>query len=364
MLILYELNRLILHIIIIVITFFILIIPNCVHIYKTDMYSNQSSQQDTGQFYENMHFNMYFPTTQQPFVYDTNYSRNMHYNVYPSHVTCDNSTANNAMSIDRIRARQEDEKAIEQFLQQTKSQVPIKSKRKDQFKIATIKDTLISVVMLNKKLETVCTELKNNVNLPEVEWQEKISACNVTKHEICKILKTLKETDFLNKIKQSLKKREKKRVRERLRRKKWKKEKLMKEERRTGMHAEADLWIRKEQAMIEQEKQDRNLHKEADMILSDVCSKRSDTRKYLGILQELQNLRKIKMNIARARGENLSSATDEAFNNAISNILLLYIFFHFYNKMINFVKLEFCILYIIEFSNVYIYNKLKVTFTK
>ncbi|XP_012219658.1 programmed cell death protein 7-like [Linepithema humile] len=284
------------------------------------MYSNQPFQQNAGQSYENMHFNMYYPITQQPFAYDTNYSRNMHYNVYSSHVTCDNSTVNNATSIDRIRARQEDEKAIEQFLQQTKLQVPIKSKQKDQFKIATIKSALISAVKLNKKLEAVCAELKDNVDLPEAEWQEKVSACNITKREISEILKTLKETGFMNKVKQDLKKREKKRMRERLRREKWKKEKLMKEERRTRMHTEADSWIRKEQAVIEREKQEQSLRKDADMILSDVRSKRSDARKYLGILQELQNLRKVKVNIARARGENLPSAADEAFNNSITKL--------------------------------------------
>lgn len=289
------------------------------------MYSGQSFQQDAGQIYENVHFNMYYPITQQSFAY--NYSGNIYYNVYPSHVTCDNSTVNNAPSIDRIRTRQEDEKTIEQFLQETESVVITKSKQKDAFKIAAAKSALISVTKLNKQLEAVCEELKNNVNLPEAQWQEKVSACNAAKHEICEILKTVKDIDFLNKVKNDLEKRKKKRARERLRRKEWKREKLMKEERRARLHAEADSWIRKEQAVIEREKQEVNLRKDADMVLSDVRSKRNDARKYLGILQELQNLRKIKANIARARGEKFSSAAEEEFNDTIGNILLLQINF-------------------------------------
>lgn len=286
------------------------------------MYSDQSFQ-DTGQTFGNVHFNMYYPVTQQPFAYNVNYSRNIYYNVYPSHVTCDNSIVNNATSIDRIRTRQEDEKAIERFLQEAKSAVPTKSKQKDPFKIAAAKSALISVAKLNKQLEVVCVELKSNINLPEAEWQEKVSACNAAKHEICEILKTLKDVNFLSKIKNNLEKRKKKRMRERLRRKEWKKEKSMKEERRIRLHAEADAWIRKEQAVIEREKQEKILRKDADMVLSDVRNKRNDARKYLGILQELQNLRKIKANIARARGEKLSSAAEEAFNDTIGNILLL-----------------------------------------
>lgn len=280
------------------------------------MYSGQSFQ-DTGQTYENVHFNMYYPVTQQPFTYNVNYGGNTYYNVYPSHVTCDNSTVNNATSIDRIRTRQKDEMAIKQFLEKAESAVPTKSKQKDPFKIAVAKSALISVAKLNKQLEVVCMELKSNVNLPEAQWQEKVSACNAAKHEICEILKTVKDVNFLNKVKNDLAKRKKKRTRERLRRKEWKKEKLMKEERRARLHAEADAWIRKEQAVIKREKQEENLRMDADMVLSDVRSKRNDARKYLGILQELQNLRKIKANIARARGEKLSLATEEAFNNTI-----------------------------------------------
>ncbi|XP_018405796.1 PREDICTED: uncharacterized protein LOC108782122 isoform X1 [Cyphomyrmex costatus] len=284
------------------------------------MYSGQFFQQDTGQTYQNVHFNMYYPINQQPFSYNVNYGGNIYYN-YPSHVTCDNSTVNNATSIDRIRTRQEDEKAIEQFLQQTDSTVPVKRKPKDPFKIADAKSALMSVARLNKQLEVVCAELQNNLDLPEEEWQEKVSACNAAKYEICKILKTIKDANFLNKIKKDLEKRKTKRLRERLRRKEWKKENLMKEERRARLHAEADVWIRKEQAVIEREKQEENLRKDADMVLSDVRSKRNDTRKYLGILQELQNLREIKANIARARGEKLSLAAGKAFNNTIAKLI-------------------------------------------
>lgn len=285
------------------------------------MYSGQSSQQHTGQTYENVHFNMYYPTTQQPFAYNANYSGNMYYNVYPSHVTCDNSTVNNVTLVGRIRTRQEDERAIEQFLQEIESQVSIKSKQKNPFKIATIKSALMTVTKLNKQLENVCAELEDdNVNLSELQWQEKVSACNAVKHEICEILKSIKDADFLNQVKNDLKKRKKKRVRQQRRREEWKKEKSTKEERRAKLHAEADSWIRKEQAVIEREKQEENLRRDADMILSDVRSKKSDVRKYLGILQELQNLRNIKMTIARARGEKVSSATDEAFKHNIAKL--------------------------------------------
>lgn len=276
------------------------------------MYSCQFNQQNTGkQMYEEPHCNMYYPMA-QPFGYNANY---MHYNVYPSHLRCDNTTINN----DRIIARQGDERAIEQFLQKD-SQVPVQSKQKEPFKIAAIKNALVSVVKLNKKLEVVWAELKSNIDLPEVKWQEKIAACNAAKHEIYNILQNINNSEFLCKVKKDLEKRKKKRLREQLRKQKWKEEVSAKTERRARLHGQIDSWIRKQQAVIEREKQEESLRKDADMILSDVHSKRNDSRKYLGILQELQNLRKIKMNIARARGEHLSSGADETFNNIIGKV--------------------------------------------
>lgn len=285
------------------------------------MYSDQFSHHNIGQTYQNSHFNMYYPTH----GYYTNYSGNMHYNVYSSHLPCDNTVINNS-SLDRIRTREEDEKAIEHFLQENET-VIVQNKQKKPFKIAAAKNTLISVTKLNKQLQTVCAELKSNIDLPETQWQEKLNACNTAKHEISEILKNIKDTDFLNKVKTDLEKRKRKRLREQHSREKWKKEKLLKAEKKARLHAEIDLWIRKQQAIIEKEKQEENLRKDADMILSDVRNKRNDARKYLGILQELQNLRKIKINIARARGEHLSSAADEAFNNIIGSILFFYIIF-------------------------------------
>lgn len=295
------------------------------------MYSGRPNERNAVQrTYQDPHFNMYYPTTQQqqPFGYDGNYSQSMHYNVYPSHLTCDNSIVNNAItSIDGLRARQEDERAIEQFLQE---ETDLKSagqdsRKKEPCKIATMRSALISVAKLNKELEAVRTELQSDVDLPDAQWQEKINACHAAKFEIREILRGINDVEFVSKVKKDLEKRKKKRLRERSKRGKWKEEKSTMAERRARLHAQADSWIRKEQAVIEREKEEEKLRKDADMILSDVRSKRNDARKYLGVLQEMQNLRTIKMNIARARGEHLSSAADQEFHNVIGNILSLII---------------------------------------
>lgn len=297
------------------------------------MYSCESNEKNAIQrTYGSPHFNMYYPMSQQQLAYNMNYSQSMHYNVYPSHLICDNSFVNNAItSIDVLRARQENEQAIGQFIQENELKDSTQgSRKKDPCKIATMRSALISVARLNKELGTIWIELKNNIDLPDAQWQEKMSACEATKNEIRDILHNINDADFMNKVKKDLEKRKKKRLREQSKREKWKEEKATRAERSARLHAKADSWIRKEQAVIEREKQEEKLRKDADMILSDVRGKRNDARKYLGILQELQNLRRIKMNIARARGEHLSSAVDEAFHNIIGNILSYTTFYQYF----------------------------------
>ncbi|XP_078047921.1 uncharacterized protein LOC144475674 [Augochlora pura] len=258
---------------------------------------------------------MYRPTDQS--IYNANYSTNL----YPNYICPIGTTDVTNISI-ITEKRYADEKDIENFLDKLDLSKNTNDQRKLQTnsKIATTKDAITAAYKLNEKLKIICAELKNNKDLSEEEWQEKINICETAKSEIMKLLEPIKDPNFLNHLKKHLERRKKKRLRERIKRDKWKHEKVMRMERRARLHAQIDSWIRKEQAVIEKEKQEENLRKDADMILSDIRGKRSDARKYLGLLQELQNLRNIKANIARARGEHLSLAADEAFHNIIAKL--------------------------------------------
>nr|XP_031838264.1 uncharacterized protein LOC116429442 [Nomia melanderi] len=260
---------------------------------------------------------MYYPIDQS--IYNANYSSNVHQNyIYPIATISDDITKNTVTAI-TTEIRHADEKNIEIFLgkndqtKNTNDQRTIQRKSK----IAFAKDTITAAYKLNEKLKILCEELKNNQNLSEEEWQEKMNICDTAKSEIMKLLNSIKDPNFLNQLKKDLERRKKKRLREKIRREKWKHEKIMKMERRARLMVE-------EQAVIEKEKQEENLRKDADLILSDIRGKRSDARKYLGLLQELQNLRNVKVNIARARGEHLSLAADEAFNNIIAKLTELW----------------------------------------
>ncbi|XP_071861616.1 uncharacterized protein [Bombus fervidus] len=280
------------------------------------MFNNQSHLEDATQSRDSC-YNMSYPIDQS--IYNANYNMNVYQNIVYSVAISDNE---NATSVINLGRRQADEKDIENFLLEIDQSNNINDQRNTykKSKIAITKNAITSAYKLNEKLKVICAELKNSQHLTEEEWQQKISICNAAKEEIVKLLEPIRDQNFCNQLKKDLERRKKKRLREKTKKEKWKNEKLMRMERRAKMHAQIDSWIRKEQAVIEKEKQEENLRKDADMILFDVRGKRTDARKYLGLLQELRNLRNVKANIARARGEHLSSAADKAFNNIIAKL--------------------------------------------
>ncbi|CAK9810957.1 Programmed cell death protein 7 [Anthophora quadrimaculata] len=284
------------------------------------MFNIQNFVEGSIQIYMDSRYNMSHPMNQS--IYNENYNMNVYQNyIYPIGATS-NNTNENASSLTSIEKRQADEKDIENFLLEVVQSSNTDDQRNvhRKSKIAITKNAITSAYKLNEKLKAICAELKDCQNLTEEEWQQKMSICNAAKEEIVKLLEPIRDQKFLDQLKKDLERRKKKRLREKKKKEKWRNEKLMIMERRARMHAQIDSWIRKEQAVIEKEKQEENLRKDADMILFDVRGKRSDARKYLGLLQELRNLRNVKANIARARGEHLSSAADEAFNNIIAKL--------------------------------------------
>lgn len=280
------------------------------------MFNDQNFLHGPRKAYETMHFNVYNPVSQP--IYNASYNMNIQTYQYQTY----DNTSNNIPLVIALQSRQNDEADIENFLQQVEQleDVTDKVQTKKISKICASKNYLASAFQLNKKLNAVCEELKSHQNLSEDEWQEKIDMCSAAKCEIIKLLGCFKSSDYMTQLKKDLDKRKKKRIRIKQKKEQWKNEKLIKTERRARLHAEIDSWIRKEQAVIDREKQEENLRKDADMILSDVRGKRSDARKFFALLKELKSLRNIKANIAKARGEHTSLAADEAFNNIIEKL--------------------------------------------
>ncbi|XP_033229943.1 programmed cell death protein 7-like [Belonocnema kinseyi] len=216
-----------------------------------------------------------------------------------------------------LETRKQDEKFIKNFLEQEKSSSLSRDSTKPNYdKISRVKNALRLIFKLNRDIKSRCAELRHE-SLSDSEWHEKMKIVEAMKDEIRSVTMQFEDENFVKIVRRNVERRRKKRLREKRKREAWKKQKEENKEKRARLHAEADNWIKKKEDVIEREKQEDRLRKDADIVLADVRGKRSDAKKFLAMLREIENLRKIKVKIARARGENLPAAADQAFNNII-----------------------------------------------
>lgn len=207
----------------------------------------------------------------------------------------------------------------EQFLRHFVTSEELAGRRKTApSKISQVKDALRSVVVLNAKLKSLIEELKDK-KLSEDEWKEKKRVCDQTREELSWNMPFLEDENLTMSVNKALEKRRKKRLREKRAKEQWKRTKSEMKERRIRLHNEADSWIKSKQDVIDKEKQEESLRKEADLVLFDVRGKRNDAKKYSTLLKEIEHLRKVRAVIANARGDSVPAAADQAFNNIIGN---------------------------------------------
>ncbi|XP_046471992.1 programmed cell death protein 7 [Neodiprion pinetum] len=236
---------------------------------------------------------------------------------------CNNVDNEKSVLIAKLEVQERDERMIENFLKQNEN--PVKRIKKDSSdcisKISEARSALVSVFKLHKELKESFASLAENRNLPEYEWNERINTAQNKRFSILETLSKLKDDKVMSEITTCINKRKKKRLRQKKQRVLRKIEKLGAHERRIQLHAEADAWIKLKQDIIEKEKQENDMRRNADIVLAEVRGKRNDAKKFFALLHELKNLRCIEANIARARGEHLSTAADESFTNIIDKLL-------------------------------------------
>jgi len=224
-----------------------------------------------------------------------------------------------------LKKREQSKKLLENYIEEVEESSHIDKNlenKQKMLRISEAREVLINALKTTQKLEKLSKELKNEETLADSEWQNKYQECAKLRDELAKQLHNFEsDENIVKSLKKRVDQRRKKRLREKRKKATWKVEKSAAAERRVRRHVEADAWIREKQEIIEREKQVELLRKDADIVLFDVRGKRNDARKFLGLLQELQNLRRVKVNIARARGENLPLAADQVFDNIIGQLL-------------------------------------------
>lgn len=268
------------------------------------------------------------------FVQTQGYPRNSPFPVnYPgppwaigNYVTRDLYVPENVALLGRMKNDREKNRAtIENFIDRCDAEKKVVPEEKSALNIAEAKESLVRAFEALKNLEKLRDELSSDVE--DSEWSRKWQQCEKIRADYCKSVEILQQPgDVLKELETRLNRRRKKRLYQTKKRTQWKLEKKLKSEKRARRHDEIDFWIREKREAIERDKQIDHLRKDADIVLADVRSKRNDAKKFLALLQELRNLRKVKVNVARARGEHLPLAGDQVFDNIIGKFINIHEF--------------------------------------
>ncbi|XP_023247117.1 uncharacterized protein LOC106645771 [Copidosoma floridanum] len=86
-----------------------------------------------------------------------------------------------------------------------------------------------------------------------------------------------------------------------------------------------DHWLKKKENEINTEKAAEVIRKNADMILFDVRTKRTGTKKFLSLLHELRNLRKIKRTHMELQENITIDRAEKVFNSIIDSLMIQWI---------------------------------------
>lgn len=216
-----------------------------------------------------------------------------------------------------LETRKNDMEFINNFIDEEKNPCQLTNIEKNIPKISNVTENVKMIFKLNQSIKNICKEMREK-NLSPTEWQEKMEIAEKLKNQITELSIMFEDKQFMRTMKHKLEQRKKKRLREKNKRKTIRNEN---KEKQIQLNEEIDNWIKKKQNLIEKEKQEEILRKDADIVLADVRGKRSDAKKFSSLLKEMQNFRNVKVKIARARGDNLPLAADHAFNNIIGNYI-------------------------------------------
>ena len=184
-------------------------------------------------------------------------------------------------------------------------------------KAKSLKFIIADLNTLSKQLRNLNNELRH-YDLHKSDWLLKQQLCEHIKKQI----KHLRFEMIFNKIQnpeRDLRKQKRSRIINKEKNKRWISIKSYLNSKKYASGQKIDRWKEEKQNEVQREKEEKGLRKDADVILSDVRAKRSDVKKFLITLQELDNLRKVKVTMMKMGVGTIFLEADQVFTNIIGN---------------------------------------------
>ncbi|XP_031781005.1 uncharacterized protein LOC116416453 isoform X2 [Nasonia vitripennis] len=182
-------------------------------------------------------------------------------------------------------------------------------------KISFNKLNMVNFCNATKELQILKKTMHNNINSLDI-WGDGVNYFGSFKSQIENIVKQCKN-NFKSNFKRKLRKRYYSRKTMEENKKKWITFKNMSLTKKRKLINYIDTFIEEKKNELVWEKEKHMLRKDADIVLLDVQTKRTEVRKFLNTIQEVENLKKTQVEVLKLRGSRILAEADTFFNNII-----------------------------------------------
>ncbi|XP_014282068.1 programmed cell death protein 7 [Halyomorpha halys] len=214
---------------------------------------------------------------------------------------------------------QDEFETLKEKLKRTYEHVTLPSRAPFKTKISTLKQNLIRWFYLLRKLEgqTNCLQITFK-SLPEEEWIRRCKEIDSIKVELSEIMETLDNPESLKEMLKIINLRKKKLKYKKRQRKKWQEQKREAKLNAEQEHRRIDLWLEKMKWEVSRAKREEDIKREADMVLSDVTTKKAEAKRILNLLNALAKLRAAR--IQNSSDQSVEKTGCDVFNKIIERL--------------------------------------------
>jgi len=221
-----------------------------------------------------------------------------------------------------VIVHQKDRQFVESFLRNLNLENRERKSKdlKDTISIPEAREMLKDVIVAMSEMSGVVERLKGTQGRNSSDVEKAMNEIQSRKTKIKKIMDTLEQPHLLMQLRRKVKKAKLKRLRLHKKKIEHKESKEEEQSRKEELHARIDAWRETiEQKYLDKER-DKRLKKEADVILSEVRRKQSESSRAQQLLELLQKLRSIRKQAADSRGIKVTEESDVAFSETVSEL--------------------------------------------
>ncbi|KAK9507668.1 hypothetical protein O3M35_007474 [Rhynocoris fuscipes] len=208
--------------------------------------------------------------------------------------------------------------------------------QKDQSKrIKAIPFSNLNVTSIKKdfiKCATMIKEFERLLNLLQVfkktlsdeDWSKRCEEIKTIEEDISNLLKKYEDEEYYLSVQRVVKRCNKKRLYRKRKTKEWQEMKKIRQASREREHRRIDMWLEKMKDQVEKSRRQEQVKREADLVLSEVTSKKAEAKRFINLFNTLIKLRNARVQQLKSSGEFVSDSEIKTFTQVIDNLKKLW----------------------------------------